>query len=131
PIPDIKIRVPRIGAGKGSPLNPPAQNTSASPEVVGPGWRNPGGRTPIISLSIREGGRGSGYSTKTGRLDIDGVPHIYVSTYQDNSKELSVVLRTSLPAAQLEPQIRHEIQSIDAVLPVFNVSSMNDILDRS
>jgi predicted permease len=68
---------------------------------------------------------------KSDGLDIDGVPHIYVSTYQDNGKELSVVLRTSLPATQLEPQIRREIQSIDPSLPVFSVSSMNDVLDRS
>ena len=68
---------------------------------------------------------------KSDGLDINGVPHIYVSTYQDSSKELSVVLRTSLPATVLEPQIRHEIQSIDPSLPVFNVSSMNAILDRS
>jgi predicted permease len=68
---------------------------------------------------------------KNDGLDIDGVPHIYVSTYQDSSKELSVVLRTSLPATLLEPQIRHEIQSIDPGLPVFNASSMNDVLDRS
>jgi ABC-type antimicrobial peptide transport system permease subunit len=68
---------------------------------------------------------------KSDGLDIDGVPHIYVSTYQDPSKQVSVVLRTSLPATQLEPQIRHEIQSIDSALPVFNVFSMNDILDRS
>jgi putative ABC transport system permease protein len=68
---------------------------------------------------------------KSDGLDINGVPHIYVSTYQDSSKELSVVLRTSLPATLLEPEIRHEIQSIDPGLPVFNVSSMNDILDRS
>jgi ABC-type antimicrobial peptide transport system permease subunit len=31
----------------------------------------------------------------------------------------------------LEPRIRHEIQSIDPTLPVFGVSSMNDVLDRS
>src|SRR5215467_79634 len=68
---------------------------------------------------------------KSDGLDIDGVPHIYVSTYQDNSKRLSVVLRTPLPAALLEPQIRHEIQSIDPGLPVFSVSSMDDVLDRS
>jgi len=68
---------------------------------------------------------------KSDGLDIDGVPHIYVSTYQDPSKLLIVVLRTSLPANLLEPLIRHEIQSIDPGLPVFNVSSMNDILDRS
>jgi predicted permease len=68
---------------------------------------------------------------KSDGLDIDGVPHIYVSTYQDNSKRLSVVLRTSLPSPLLEPQIRHEIQSIDPGLPVFSVSSMDDVLDRS
>ncbi|HEV2617860.1 MAG TPA: ABC transporter permease [Candidatus Acidoferrales bacterium] len=68
---------------------------------------------------------------KSDGLDIDGVPHIYVSTYQDPSRRLSVVLRTSLPATQLEPQIRHEIQSIDPGLPIFGVSSMNDVLDRS
>jgi predicted permease len=64
-------------------------------------------------------------------LDIDGVPHIYVSVYQDPNKQVSVALRTSLPATLLEPQIRHEIQSIDPGLPVFGVSSMNDVLDRS
>jgi len=68
---------------------------------------------------------------KSDGLDIDGVPHIYVSTYQDSNKRLSVVLRTSLPSAALEPQIRHEIQSIDPGLPVFGVFSMNDVLDRS
>src|ERR1700689_3680839 len=35
---------------------------------------------------------------KSDGLDIDGVPHIYVSTDQVSSKRLSVVLRTSLPA---------------------------------
>jgi putative ABC transport system permease protein len=68
---------------------------------------------------------------KSDGLDIDGVPHIYVSTYQDPLPRLSVVLRTSLPADLLEPQIRHEIQSIDPSLPIFSVSSMNDVLDRS
>src|SRR3984885_3656230 len=71
------------------------------------------------------------HDIKSDGLDIDGVPHIYVSVYQDPSKQVSVVLRTSLPATLLEPQIRHEIQSIDPGLPVFNVSSMHDILDRS
>lgn len=64
-------------------------------------------------------------------LDIDGVPHIYLSTYQNRNRQLSVVLRTSLSATLLEPQIRDEIQSVDPALPVFNVSSMNDVLDAS
>src|SRR5262249_1153046 len=42
---------------------------------------------------------------KSDGLDVDGVPHIYVSTYQDSNKRLSVVLRTSLSAIALEPQI--------------------------
>jgi predicted permease len=68
---------------------------------------------------------------KNDGLDIDGVPHIFVSAYQDPNKQVSVVLRTSLPAALLESQIRHVIGSIDPSLPVFDVVSMDDILDRS
>ena len=68
---------------------------------------------------------------KSDGLDIDGVPHIYLSTYQDNGRRLSVVLRTPVPAPLLEPQIRHEIQAIDPGLPTFGVSSMSDVLDRS
>jgi predicted permease len=68
---------------------------------------------------------------KSDGLDIDGIPHIYVPIYQSPNRDLSIVLRTSLPAKVLEPQIRHEIQSIDPDLPAFNVSSMNDVVDRS
>ncbi len=68
---------------------------------------------------------------KNDGLDIDGVPHVYLPTYQTLDRSLSVVLRTSLPASLLEAQIRHEIQSIDPGLPVFNVSSMNEVLDSS
>jgi predicted permease len=68
---------------------------------------------------------------KSDGLDVDGIPHIYVPIYQDSTKRMSVVLRTSLPASVLEPKIRHEIQGIDPGLPVFNIASMNDVLDRS
>jgi predicted permease len=68
---------------------------------------------------------------KNDGLDIDGIPHIFVSIYQNGDRDLSVVLRTSVPAATLEPRIRREVQNIDPGLPVFNVSSMNDVLDRS
>jgi predicted permease len=68
---------------------------------------------------------------KSDGLDIDGIPHTYVPIYQNPNRDLSIVLRTSLPAKVLEPQIRHEIQSIDPGLPAFDVSSMNDVVDRS
>ena len=40
-------------------------------------------------------------------------------------------MRSPLAATLLEPQIRHEIQSIDSGVPVFGVSSMDDVLDAS
>jgi putative ABC transport system permease protein len=36
-----------------------------------------------------------------------------------------------LPASTLEPQIRGAIQSVDQGLPVFNVTSMDEVLDAS
>jgi len=68
---------------------------------------------------------------KSDGLDIDGVPHVYVPIYQALDRSLGVVLRTSLPASALEPEIRHEVQSIDPGLPVFHVSSMHEVIDTS
>jgi predicted permease len=74
---------------------------------------------------------------KNDGLDVDGVPHIYVSAFQRHDgvanveRDFSVVLRTSLPASALEPQIRRQVQSIDPGLPVYGVASMNELLDRS
>jgi predicted permease len=68
---------------------------------------------------------------KQDGLDRDGVPHIYVPVSQYPGRSLSIVLRTSLEASALELQIRHEVQSIDSGLPVFHVSTMDDMLDAS
>jgi putative ABC transport system permease protein len=64
-------------------------------------------------------------------LDVDGVPHIYVPLNQFVGRSLSLALRTSLPSRTLEPQIRGAIQSVDPGLPVFNVTSMDEVLDAS
>jgi len=74
---------------------------------------------------------------KTDGLDIDGVPHVYVSTYQRHDgtpsveRDLNILLRTSLTTNFLEPKIRKEVQSIDPALPVFDVTSMDRVVDRS
>ena len=44
---------------------------------------------------------------------------------------MSVVARTPLPASLLESQIRSEIQAVDPTLPIFNIRSMNDVMDVS
>ncbi len=74
-------------------------------------------------------------------LDVDGVPHLYVPLNQFVGRTLSLALRTSLPASMalrtslpastLEAQLRGAIQSVDPGLPVFNVTSMDEVLDAS
>jgi putative ABC transport system permease protein len=64
-------------------------------------------------------------------LDVDGVPHLYVPLNQFLGLSLSLALRTSLPTNTLEAQIRSAIQNVDPGLPVFGVTSMNEILDAS
>src|SRR5438477_3342374 len=64
-------------------------------------------------------------------LDVDGVPHLYVPLNQFGGRSLSLALRTSLPASTLEAQIRGAIQSVDPGLPVFSVTSMDEVVDAS
>ena len=71
-------------------------------------------------------------------LDVDGVPHIYVPVYQEFDaapgyvfRDFCIVLRTSLTASALEPEIRRQVRGIDPNLPVYSVASMHELLDRS
>jgi putative ABC transport system permease protein len=67
-------------------------------------------------------------------LDQSGAPHIYRPIYQFRGSRvlsLSVTVRTSLSATSLEPQIRREIQAVDPNLPVFDVRTMNDVIEGS
>ena len=69
---------------------------------------------------------------KNDGLDQSGSPHIYSPIYQvPRINSLSVTVRTSLSATSLEPQIRREIEAIDPGLPVFNVRTMNEVIDGS
>ena len=71
---------------------------------------------------------------KSDGLDQSGVPHIYRPIYQYpgfRSLSKSVTVRTSLSAASLESQIRRELQAVDPNLPVFNVRTMNEVIDGS
>jgi len=71
---------------------------------------------------------------KSDGLDQSGAPHIYQPVYQfpgPRSSPLSVTVRTSLSATSLEPLIRREIQAVDPDLPVFNVRTMNEVIDGS
>lgn len=68
---------------------------------------------------------------KQDGLDINGVPHIYTSVYQDTGRDFSLVLRTPLPLSALEGQIRSAVQAVDPNLPVFNTRSLNEVMESS
>jgi putative ABC transport system permease protein len=104
--------------------------------------RDPIGRR-LSMRSFRGGGAGNPpwctvvgvvKDIKSDGLDQSGAPHIYRPIYQfpgPRSLSLSVTVRTSLSATSLEPLIRREIQTIDPDLPVFNVRTMNEVIDGS
>jgi predicted permease len=64
-------------------------------------------------------------------LETNGVPHVYRPAYQTGSRIINYVLKTSLPASALEPQVRRAVQSVDPALPIFGVRSMDDVLAAS
>jgi putative ABC transport system permease protein len=71
---------------------------------------------------------------KSDGLDQSGTLHIYSPIYQfrgTRTLSLNVTVRTSLSATSLEPQIRREIQAVDPDLPIFNVRTMNEVIDGS
>jgi predicted permease len=89
---------------------------------IGPGATNPPWLTVVGVIK----------DIKNDGLDRSGNPHIYSPIYQVPRRfSLSVAVRTSLPATTLEPQIRREIDAIDPDVPVFNVRTMNDVIDGS
>lgn len=64
-------------------------------------------------------------------LEREGIPHVYVPMYQRGNRVFSFAMRTRIPPALLESQVRREVQSVDAGLPVFAVRSMQEVLDVS
>jgi len=75
---------------------------------------------------------------KQDGLDVVGFPHVYVPMYQafDVSegyifRDFAIAIRTSQPLSVLEPEIRRQVSSVDANLPVYDVASMDELLDRS
>jgi predicted permease len=75
---------------------------------------------------------------KQDGLDVIGYSHVYVPMYQDFDpssgyifRDSVIVARTSMPVSALEPEIRRRVASVDPSLPVYDVASMDELLDRS
>lgn len=64
-------------------------------------------------------------------LDKNGIPHIYTSIYQSTGRGLHLLLRTSMLPSSLQEQITEDVHMIDPSLPVFDIRSMNEVMEAS
>jgi len=71
-------------------------------------------------------------------LDISGIAHVYLPIYQQFDaahgvvfRDFAIVMRTALPESALAPEVRRKVQRIDPGLPVYNIASMDELLDKS
>jgi putative ABC transport system permease protein len=68
---------------------------------------------------------------RTESLADAAIPLIYRSMYQRASKEVTIFLRGRLDPSAIPAQVRQQVQSIDATLPVFHAQTLDDVLSAS
>jgi putative ABC transport system permease protein len=59
------------------------------------------------------------------------IPQIYLNVYQCKAKDLAIFLRGQLDPGAISAQVRKQIQSVDAELPVFQAETLDDVLSAS
>jgi putative ABC transport system permease protein len=64
---------------------------------------------------------------RTESLADAAIPQIYRSVYQHPAKDLVIILRGQLDPAAISEQMRKQIQSIDAELPVFHAETLDEV----
>ena len=69
---------------------------------------------------------------RTESLADAGVPQVYLDIYQQSLiKDLAFFLRGQVDPAAIAAQVRTQIQSVDAELPVFHAQTLDDVLSSS
>jgi len=68
---------------------------------------------------------------RTESLADAGIPQIYLDIYQCPFKFLALYLRGPVDPAAIPAQVRTQIQSVDAELPVFHAETLDDVLSSS
>jgi len=68
---------------------------------------------------------------RTESLADAGIPQVYLSVYQRPAKDLAIFLRGKLDPGAISAQVRQQIQSVDAELPVFRAETLDDVLSTS
>lgn len=70
-------------------------------------------------------------NARTESLETMNVPEIYTNLYQRGAKHLAIFLRGRLNAAIIPDQVRKQVQSVDATLPVFSAEMLSDTVAAS
>jgi predicted permease len=68
---------------------------------------------------------------RTESLDNAGIPEIFASVYQRTAKDLAIFLRGQLDPGAISAQVRTQVQSVNAELPVFQAETLDDVLSAS
>jgi predicted permease len=68
---------------------------------------------------------------RTESLADTGIPQLYLDIYQSPAKDLAFYLRGQVDPAAISAQVRTQIQSVDAELPVFRAETLDDVLSSS
>jgi putative ABC transport system permease protein len=99
------------------------------------------GEDPVGKRLTREDPRGSNVNWITivgvvgdvrhGGLNVEAKPEFYMPHLQETRSSMILVARVAAGHASLSPAIRREIRALDAQLPVYNLRTMERIVDES
>jgi ABC-type antimicrobial peptide transport system permease subunit len=68
---------------------------------------------------------------RTESLADAAIPQIYRSVHQRPAKDLVIFLRGQLDSSTIATQVRQQVQSVDATLPVFHAETLDDVVSTS
>jgi predicted permease len=99
------------------------------------------GEDPVGKRLTRDDPRGSNVNWITivgvvgdvrhSGLNVEAKPEFYIPHLQETRSSMTLAARVAADPASLSAAIRHEIRGLDAQLPVYNLRSMERIVDES
>ena len=96
--------------------DPVGKRVSVRSRAAKPGW------TTIVGVIA---------DARTESLADAGIPQVYLDIYQHPAKFLAFYLRGPVDPGAISAQVRTQIQSVDAELPVFRAETLDDVLSSS
>jgi putative ABC transport system permease protein len=70
-------------------------------------------------------------NARTESLADAGTPQVYLAIYQHPAKDLAIFLRGQIDPGAVPAQVRSQVQSVDAELPVFHPQTLDEVLSAS